>query len=95
MLALHAGVCLETGFLVDVKIRRIIPPKRQVDMMNVEIVTYNGHHEIERDPEGTKPSLSTLLFLLRHNSFINIVSIVLNLLFYKLRLDRVLQFLLH
>ena len=31
--------------------------KTQIDTMNAEIVTPNGHHQVERDPEGEKKIL--------------------------------------
>ena len=31
--------------------------KKQIDTMNAEIVTPNGHHQVERDPEGEKKIL--------------------------------------
>lgn len=35
----------------------------QVDVVNGEIVTYNGHHELERDPEGLSSAAERRTFL--------------------------------
>ena len=51
----HRGIGFALGSTVHQLCRKLVsdfPLFSQIDVVNAEIVTYNAHHELERDPEG-------------------------------------------
>lgn len=52
----HRGIGLDLRYSTLYQLRRKLVSDfsafSQIDVVNAEIVTYNAHHELDRDPEG-------------------------------------------